>query len=130
MKRVKPEELYRIEDPAGSALLFVWGRALPWRAYLSRYGRRVPLVVIIGATEPDGCTEPSAVALDGLDGWRCVQRLPMHGLHEGATLAAYERRAAADAPGEALLPATAPLRMAPSFRVNQKAVEKYGLPLY
>ena len=78
-------------DPAATALLFVWGRTLPWRSYLDAYPA-VPLVVIVGDLSRDGCaTEPAADALAGADGWREVRRFPVRALSPAALLIAYER---------------------------------------
>ena len=77
----------------------ILARALPWRAYLSRYGRRVPLVVIIGDPKAEGLTEPSALALDGTTHWRLASRGPVRARLEDATMAVYvrtEEEAAAD----------------------------------
>ena len=90
--RVRPDALVRLRgDPAATALLFVWGRTLPWRSYLEAYPA-VPLVVIVGDLSRDGCaTEPAADALAGVDGWREVARFSVRALSPAALLIAYER---------------------------------------
>ena len=90
--RVRPDALVRLRgDPAATALLFVWGRTLPWRSYLEAYPA-VPLVVIVGDLSRDGCaTEPAADALAGVDGWREVARFSVRALSPAALLVAYER---------------------------------------
>ena len=90
--RVRPDALVRLRgDPAATALLFVWGRTLPWRSYLEAYPA-VPLVVIVGDLSRDGCaTEPAADALSGVDGWREVARFSVRALSPAALLVAYER---------------------------------------
>ena len=90
IRRVPPDCLYRIPEPEHAALLFVWGRALPWRAYLARYPT-VPLVAIVGDPAHGGSTEPSASALNGSRCWRRVLCQPMRARMPHATLAIYER---------------------------------------
>ena len=92
--RVPPDELYQLPQ-ATSALLFIWGRALPWRSYLVQ-NPQVGYCVIAG--EPadtdyqDHCaTEPRGGALDGDSGWRLVVRTPIRAVHGGAALHVYER---------------------------------------
>eukprot|EP00966_Prymnesium_polylepis_P239958 5548648-Prymnesium_polylepis.1 len=113
--RVRAYELFRIAEPATSALLFVWGRALPWREYLANYPQ-VPLVIIVGdpAAAGDGCmTEPSATALVDAPGWKLLWRAPVAAIHPTAITAAYLRvptetgASAAEATGEAAAEATA-----------------------
>ena len=89
--RVPPDCLYTLPRPRETALLFVFGRALPWRAYLARYGHAVPLVVLVGDPASDGCTEPSARALDGCHGWRQVSCRSVRARLEEAETAIYER---------------------------------------
>ncbi len=96
--RVRPDALYELPRPASTALCFVWGRALPWRAYLARYPL-VPVCVIVGepsAADGDGCaTEPRGGALDGDSEWRRCRHGPLRCVHGGATIDVYERRPAA-----------------------------------
>lgn len=77
IRRVRPDELYDMQDPERSALAFVWGRNTPWREYLSRF--QVPMVIIVGDPTPagDACvTEPSATALlDESDTWILLVRV-------------------------------------------------------
>ena len=42
-------------------------------------------------TAPDCSTDPSASALDGARGWRCVLRIPVRAVHPLAELCVYER---------------------------------------
>jgi len=42
-------------------------------------------------TAPDCSTDPSANALDGARGWRCVLRIPVRAVHPLAELCVYER---------------------------------------
>ncbi len=102
--RIRPDALYALPRPghadgataAGddTALLFIWGRTTPWRAYLERYSA-VPLVVVAGdepsAGDSGSCVEPSLDALDGEAGWRLLQRTPVRAIHPRAALAVYER---------------------------------------
>ena len=97
--RVRPDELFAIPEALvdSAALCFVWGRVLPWRAYLERYPR-IPLVVIAGEPTPEGAmdcaTEPRGGALDGDPNWRVCFRSGVRAVHGGATLTVYERAAA------------------------------------
>ncbi len=130
VRRVRPEELFRIEQPATTALLFSWGRALPWRAYLSRYGgdaesgasdgsdgsaRRVPLVAIVGDPDTEGLTEPASSALDPLPGWRRAERLDVRGVIPEAEVVVYER--VADA------------QLSPSDRVRHTQIMRDATPV-
>jgi hypothetical protein len=42
-------------------------------------------------TASDCSTDPSANALDGARGWRCVLRIPVRAVHPLAELCVYER---------------------------------------
>ncbi|KAL1500578.1 hypothetical protein AB1Y20_013233 [Prymnesium parvum] len=95
IRRVRAGQLFRIAESASCALLFEWGRDLPWRQYLRAYPE-VPLVVIVG--DPalhDGLTEPSASALLDDAEWSLEWRLPFAAVHPSALAAAYSRRTAA-----------------------------------
>lgn len=99
IRRVRPDALYLLPEPATTALCFFWGRGgSTWRQYLRRFPQ-VPLVVIIGdgapADEPSA-TEPRADALlhaGDVGEWRCCQRSPVRAVQRGAVLAVYERAA-------------------------------------
>ena len=58
---------------------------------------QAPLCCIVGepvsapGTAPDCSTDPSANALDGARGWRCVLRIPVRAIHPLAELCVYER---------------------------------------
>ena len=95
IRRVRPDSLFEIEDASAIALCFIWGRNLPWRAYLHQYPI-TPLVVIAGeaASSPSEsvATDPSANALDSEpEVWRCIHRGPVRAVHGGALLSVYER---------------------------------------
>ena len=88
---MRPDELIHLKDPAQTALLFVWGRALPWREYLSQYPQ-VPLVVLIGGPAGEECmTEPSATALHGAPGWQQLWSMHVDAIHPSAIATAYLR---------------------------------------
>lgn len=96
--RVRPDQLFDIPAPhETTALCFLWGRALPWRAYLEQYPL-VPTVVIAGEPADAGAdcaTEPRGGALDDAAGWRRIMHTPIRAVHRGATLDVYAREAAA-----------------------------------
>ena len=91
LRRVPPDAFYHLARPASTALLFVWGRALPWRAYLSRYPSLEMVVIVGDPADGDGATEPGALALDGCPGWHRVLRVPVRARLPQATMTAYER---------------------------------------
>lgn len=129
--RVRPGDLYAIREPGNVALLFVWGRSLPWRAYLSRYATAVPLVVIVGDPQTDGYTEPGALALDGVVGWRLLSREPVRArLPEAATAVYCRDEAQVAGRVDTWFAETERPRMAPGYRVNMSPehVMKHGLP--
>lgn len=92
--RVRPDELFRIDEPSRTCLCFVWGRALPWREYLSCYPQ-VPLVCIIGESastpEESVATVPSSNALEADASWSRLHCGPARAVHGGAVMCVYER---------------------------------------
>lgn len=99
--RVRPDQLYSIpeDEESSTALLFFWGRHVPWRSYLRQY-TKVPLVCCIGELTMDGttderdvATQPSADALDGDAQWTCSFRGPVRAVHGGAILSVFARAA-------------------------------------
>lgn len=92
--------LHEIALPAQTALLFCFGKRLPWEAYLRRFGAAIPLVAIIG-DELEGersVTQPTAHALDCWPGWRLVFDGPCRAVMP-ARLVLYENlRATSSAP--------------------------------
>ncbi len=62
------------------ALLFCFGRRLPWKAYISAYGDDLKRVVIIGDIISDGITQPWCGALSDSKSWRLVQQKPINGV--------------------------------------------------
>eukprot|EP00316_Scyphosphaera_apsteinii_P012131 CAMPEP_0119313732 /NCGR_PEP_ID=MMETSP1333-20130426/30210_1 /TAXON_ID=418940 /ORGANISM="Scyphosphaera apsteinii, Strain RCC1455" /LENGTH=418 /DNA_ID=CAMNT_0007318651 /DNA_START=244 /DNA_END=1500 /DNA_ORIENTATION=- len=121
VRRVPPECLFHIEQPLQTALLFVWGQSLPWRAYLARYPS-IALVAIIGDPHPNGATEPSALALDGLSCWKLLWKMAVPATIPNAELVVYEHIAAscatAGADAEVVRAITPRPRFAPSYRIR------------
>jgi hypothetical protein len=61
--------LHQIAEPAETALLFCFGKRVPWAAYVSKYGGALPAIIVIG-DEREGetaITEPTAFALRAAD---------------------------------------------------------------
>jgi hypothetical protein len=54
--------------PSQTALLFCFGKRVPWLEYVRRYGRLLPAIIIIGDERDDesSCTQPTAYALRSL----------------------------------------------------------------
>lgn len=94
IRRVRPDELFKVPQPEVTALCFFWGRKLPWREYLEHYPS-IPVVVIAGErVEVDSCdcaTEPRGGALHGAEGWRVVHEAPVRAVHGGAVWSVHER---------------------------------------
>jgi hypothetical protein len=57
--------LYTLPQSPQTALLFCFGKRLPWVEYVRRYAHVVPIVIIIGDERDDetGITQPAAYAL-------------------------------------------------------------------
>lgn len=130
VRRVPADALFRIPRPESSALLFAWGRSLPWRAYLARYPK-VRVVAIVGDTELEGLTEPSALALAASPRWRLRLRRPVSAVAGKAELCVYERVEGAllsDADDELHRAWTERPRLSPGWVM--KWDPEFGLPLY
>ena len=89
--RVRPEDLYRIDEPSRTALLFLWGRGLPWRAYLARYPE-VSVVIVIGDDGDKKMMQPKPSDIAEVPGMALRQRGTIDCYRSGAlTMCVYER---------------------------------------
>lgn len=60
--------VHDLECPSQTALLFSFGKRLPWLEYVRRYDRALPAIIVIGDERDDesACTQPTAYALRSL----------------------------------------------------------------
>ena len=95
VRRVRPDALFDIPNAARTAICFFWPRNAPWRAYLAAYPQ-APICCLLGEGAQEAETEtcatlPSANALDGVAGWRCISRTQVRAVSRRAMLNVYER---------------------------------------
>lgn len=57
--------VHDVPAPSETALLFSFGKRVPWLEYVRRYGRQLPAIIVIGDERDDesACTQPTAYAL-------------------------------------------------------------------
>lgn len=85
--------IHEVDQPAQTALLFCFGKRLPWMTYLRKFGSALPLVFIIGdeCMDERSVTQPTAHALSSWPGWELIFDGPFRAVLP-ARLVIYERR--------------------------------------
>jgi hypothetical protein len=72
--RIQSSQLFDICEPHRTALLFCFGRRLPWQRYIEAYPS-IHSAIVIGDTVPgdQGVTQPGAYDIGGIHQWKLVR---------------------------------------------------------
>lgn len=103
--RVGTRELFSIDEPSATCLLFCFGRRLPWMSYLDAYPT-VPVAVLIGDVSPGNVTDPTADALTHDPAWSLMSAHLVDASLPGTTMMIYRRVTSSEEPSMDNLSAT------------------------
>jgi hypothetical protein len=92
IRRITQYEIFEIERPQNTALLFCFGRRVPLEAYVEAYPD-LRTVLIIG--DCGGVAEPAASAMEQWPGWEVKLSISVRGRCGSTRCVAYQREAAA-----------------------------------